>query len=148
MKRITFTTLLIISAIMLSSCSMHLGLSSLLHPAAAATKPAKKIKATHTPPAPSSASAAATTAPAAADNTISIKDMAFAPNTFEVAAGTTVTWVNNDTVAHSVTSDTSGEFDSGQIPAGGKFSFTFNKAGTFAYHCSNHSSMTGTITVK
>ena len=160
MKRFSFVSLLIVSALLLSSCSMHLGLGSILNPGAATAKPAdKKIKATHTPPAPGSGakattaasggSTAATAAPAgsSADNTISIKDMAFAPATLQVAVGTTVTWVNDDTVQHTVTSDTK-VFDSGSIDPGGKFTYTFTQAGTFAFHCSIHSSMTGTITVQ
>ena len=55
MKRFSFVTLLVVSALFLSSCSMHLGLSSMLNPGSATAKPAdKKIKATHTPPAPGS----------------------------------------------------------------------------------------------
>ena len=73
--------------------------------------------------------------------------MAFTPATTQVAVGTTVTWVNNDTVQHTVTSDTK-LFDSGPIDPGGKFTYTFTQAGTFAFHCSIHTSMTGSITVQ
>ncbi len=146
MKRISFVMFAILAAMLLSSCSMHLGLSSILNPSSTTAKPStKKIKATHTPPAPQSKTAA--TPAAAADNTISLKDMAFTPNALQVATGTTVTWVNNDTVEHTVTSDTK-LFDSGQIAAGGKFSYTFAQPGSYAFHCNVHTSMTGTITVK
>ncbi len=159
MKRFAFVTLLVVSALLLSSCSMHLGLGSMLNPGSATAKPAeKKIKATHTPPAPGSSakstaattskgSTTATTAAGTSQNTISLKDMAFTPATTQVAVGTTVTWVNNDTVQHTVTSDTK-LFDSGPIDPGGKFTYTFTQAGTFAFHCSIHTSMTGSITVQ
>ena len=161
MKRFAFVTLLVVSALLLSSCSMHLG--SMLNPGGATAKPVeKKIKATHTPPAPGSsakptaaatadgstaATPEATTAAGTAADTISLKDMAFTPATLQVAVGTTVTWVNNDTVQHTVTSDTK-LFDSGPIEPGGKFTQTFTEAGTFAFHCSIHTSMTGSITVQ
>jgi plastocyanin len=72
--------------------------------------------------------------------------MAFNPVTITVAAGTTITWTNNDGVAHTVTSDTA-LFDSGSIPSGGTYSHTFSTAGTFAYHCKFHAGMTATVVV-
>jgi plastocyanin len=140
MKRLTFVTLFVLSILLMSACSLHTGLGSAINPSAAAAKPAKKVKATHTPPSPSSTSLPA-------DNTISIKNSAFTPNTSQVSVGTTVTWVNNDTVQHTVTSDTN-LFDSGQIEPGGKFTYTFTQAGSFAYHCTLVKTMTGTITVQ
>jgi len=65
----------------------------------------------------------------------------------QVSVGTTVTWVNNDTVQHTVTSDTA-LFDSGPIEPGAKFTYTFTQAGAFAYHCTLVKSMTATITVQ
>src|SRR6476620_723459 len=47
-------------------------------------------------------------------NTVSVKNMAFSPASLSVTPGTTVTWVNNDGVAHTVTAD-DGTFDSGSI---------------------------------
>jgi plastocyanin len=73
---------------------------------------------------------------------------AYAPNPVTIASGTTVTWTNNDSVAHTSTSDTSGVFDSGSIAAGGKFSFTFQNKGTLTYHCTFHAGMVGTIVVQ
>jgi plastocyanin len=63
-----------------------------------------------------------------------------------VKVGTTVTWSNGDAVGHTVTAD-GGAFDSGTIAPGTSFSRRFGSAGTFAYHCKIHPSMTGTITV-
>jgi len=78
---------------------------------------------------------------------VSIKDFAFG-DPLEVAVGTTVTWTNDDSVPHTVTQDGSGGFQSGKIDPGGTFSFTFDQAGSFAYHCEYHANMKSTVTVK
>ena len=99
----------------------------------------------------SPAAPAATSAPAAAAPVnIDVQGFKFPPN-MDVAQGTTVTWTNKDSVAHTVTSGTrpskDGKFDD-QLAAGSTFSFTFATAGTYQYFCTVHSSMNGTITVK
>ena len=77
---------------------------------------------------------------------------AFSPKTLTIKAGTTVTWKNTTSVGHTVTSDDGKSFDSGTsnpISAQtGTFSFTFTKAGTFAYHCAIHPFMKATIVVQ
>jgi len=78
---------------------------------------------------------------------VSIKNFAFAPASLSVAVGTTVTWTNGDSTAHTATAD-DGTFDSKNIAAGATFSQAFETAGTFPYHCSIHPNMTGTIEVK
>jgi plastocyanin len=70
----------------------------------------------------------------------------YSPATYTVFAGTTVSWVNRDGTTHSVTSD-SGLFDSGPLPPGASFSYTFTQPGTYHYSCNYHSWMTGTIVV-
>jgi plastocyanin len=82
-----------------------------------------------------------------ATNTVSIAGMAFSPASITTTTGTTVTWTNNDNMAHTVTANDN-SFDSGSISAGGTFSKTFSTVGSFAYHCSIHPSMTGTVVVK
>jgi plastocyanin len=78
---------------------------------------------------------------------VTISNMAYGPSPLTVAKGTTVTWKNNDSVAHTATADDA-SFDTGNIPANSTSSgVTFNTAGTFPYHCTYHSSMHGTITV-
>jgi plastocyanin len=74
-----------------------------------------------------------------------IQGMAFNPSSITVAANTTVTWTNKDAVSHTVTSNT-GLFDSGLISTNGTFSFKFVAAGSYAYHCTPHPSMTATVT--
>ncbi|MEE9181236.1 MAG: plastocyanin/azurin family copper-binding protein, partial [candidate division NC10 bacterium] len=70
----------------------------------------------------------------------------YLPGTLTVVAGTTVTWVNQDLVIHTVTSDV-GLFDSGSMRPGDRFSFTFTTAGTFTYRCLPHEFMRGTVVV-
>lgn len=71
----------------------------------------------------------------------------FVPNPITVAVGTTVTWTNNDSTSHTVTSNT-GLFNSNVLSAGKSFSFTFPTAGTFQYHCTFHSGMVGSVVVQ
>ena len=98
-----------------------------------------------TTPAPSTQpSALATTA---AGSAVTIANFSFQPATMTVAAGTTVTWTNTDSAGHTVTAD-DGSFKSGTLASGATFSQTFATVGTFAYHCSIHSSMKATVIVK
>ena len=92
------------------------------------------------------ASTAATTTAATATNAAAIKGFAFQPDVLKVEVGAKVTWTNDDTVAHTVTADTN-SFASGNLQPGGSFSFTFTRPGTYAYHCSIHPSMHGSIVV-
>ena len=73
---------------------------------------------------------------------------AYGVNPLVVTMGTTVTWVNQDSMPHTATSD-SGVWDSGTLTQGQTFSFVFSTPGTFPYHCSIHgvASMSGTIQV-
>jgi plastocyanin len=68
----------------------------------------------------------------------------FAPATIDIKVGDSVTFVNDDEIAHTATSD---EFDSGTMDPGASFEFTASKAGTISYICSFHPGMTGTINV-
>jgi len=83
-----------------------------------------------------------------ATNTVTIKDFAFSPSDITVKVGTTVTWTNQDSAAHTAT-ETDGKTgpDSGTLDQGKTYSFTYSTPGTYSYHCNFHSSMTGTVTV-
>jgi plastocyanin len=78
--------------------------------------------------------------------TVSIYDHAFDPAQLSVDSKTTVTWVNNDTVAHTVTAD-DGLFDSGALQPGGAYMVWFKGSGQVAYHCTIHPDMKGSIIV-
>jgi plastocyanin len=77
----------------------------------------------------------------------SLGNRAYAPDDLTVTAGTTVTWTNNDSIAHTSTSDGSG-WNSGLVAPGGQFSQTFQTPGTFSYHCTIHPGMVGTVVVR
>ncbi|VVB57167.1 Plastocyanin [uncultured archaeon] len=63
-----------------------------------------------------------------------------------MAKGAAVTWTNEDSAPHTITSST-GAFDSGTLQQGQSFSFKFDTPGTYEYHCAIHSRMKGKITV-
>jgi plastocyanin len=90
-------------------------------------------------------------APRAATQNVTLKDNLFDPKTITVKAGDTVMWTDQGQNEHTVTAD-DGSFDSGDLKVGEKtsFSFTFTKAGTFAYHCKYHGAMgmVGTVVVQ
>jgi len=87
-----------------------------------------------------------TTAPAGG-NTVTISNFSFSPATLTVSVDATVTWTNKDSVTHTIVSDT-GVFDSGNMARNASFSYTFNTAGTYTYHCGPHPIMKGTIVVR
>ena len=82
-----------------------------------------------------------------ADEGVTIAGFAFSPATVTVSVGDTVTWTNNDGVAHTATAN-GGSFDTGNIGGGSSDSVTFDTAGTFAYHCKIHAAMTGKVVVQ
>ena len=72
----------------------------------------------------------------------------------KVQVGTEVTWMNGGGVPHTTTSGTPGDADAGSVwdsitlTGGTTFAFTFDKVGTFPYHCRVHpATMKGTVTV-
>jgi amicyanin len=85
--------------------------------------------------------------PAAAPSQVKIDNFSFTPQTLRVSVGTTVTWTNRDAVPHTVVS-AGGVFKSKVRDTNETFSYTFTKAGTYPYHCSVHSQMTGKVVVR
>jgi plastocyanin len=83
---------------------------------------------------------------AAAATGVTIKNFLFAPRAITVHVGDSVSWTNQDSAPHTATAN-DGSFDTGQLAKGKSGSHTFTKAGTFAYICSIHPSMKGTVTV-
>lgn len=76
-----------------------------------------------------------------------INNFAFAPAVDTVSVGDTVTWRNDQDVAHTVTSDTGSVLQSPQLSQGQTYQHTFATAGVYAYHCSIHTTMHGVIIV-
>ncbi|MFJ2867705.1 cupredoxin domain-containing protein [Kitasatospora sp. NPDC087314] len=87
-------------------------------------------------------------APAAGAQQVTIANYAFSPSTLTVSTGTTVTWTNSDTDSHTVTSSGSGPLASGVLNQGASYSYTFTMPGTYAYICSIHPFMQGTVVVQ
>jgi plastocyanin len=81
-----------------------------------------------------------------AETHASINNFKFMPNNITVPVGTTVVWENNDDIPHTVVS-LDGSFRSAALDTEDKFSFTFNKAGTFEYFCSLHPYMKAEVVV-
>jgi plastocyanin len=82
----------------------------------------------------------------AADSTVRIESFTFTPGSVTVNIGDTVTWRNDDTAGHTATA--ASEFDTGAIAPGATAEITFATAGTFAYVCSIHPQMSGTVVVE
>jgi plastocyanin len=95
--------------------------------------------------APTCAAGAATPAPT--DAAVTIAGFAFAPPELTVAAGSTVTWTNQDWAPHTATAGNAA-FDSGRLDPGQSFSTTLSEPGTYGYYCAFHPGMMGTITVE
>ena len=79
---------------------------------------------------------------------VEINNYAFSPSTLTLNIGDTVKWTNKQAIPHIVVSDSGSELNSPQIESEGTYSHTFNQKGTFAYYCSIHPSMKGTIIVQ
>lgn len=134
-----------------------------------ATRTATVAETTTQPPTPTETAtqsvtatptATSTTAPTAtptalADGDISIADFSFDPMVAAVEVGTTVTWTNEDGVAHNVVAEqftggaSSWSYESGTISAGGTATHTFESAGAYEYYCAIHgqNAMCGVVLV-
>jgi plastocyanin len=77
---------------------------------------------------------------------VAMSNFAFTSNP-TIAAGGSVTWTNQDPEAHNVVAQ-DGSFISPIVDPGGTYTRTFPSVGTFAYLCSLHAGMTGTVTVR
>jgi len=76
----------------------------------------------------------------------------FLPSDVTVSVGDTVTWTNDSSVIHTVTSGNpddgpDGVFDSSIVMSGDTFTHTFTETGQYEYFCSIHPWMTGTVVV-
>src|SRR6202795_4466623 len=78
---------------------------------------------------------------------VSMDHNTFIPSEITVVPGTTVTWVNKETMPHTVV-DTNKGFRSKALAKDASFSFTFATAGEYDYLCSIHPNMKGKVIVK
>lgn len=102
--------------------------------------------------------------PEGARNAVTIDTFRFEPDGLRVGVGTTVTWANQDSILHTVTSGTreyepgnggsivatqkDGLFDMPLDGVGATASFTFSAAGTFHYFCDRHPGMEADVFVE
>lgn len=77
---------------------------------------------------------------------VDIKEFMFGPKDLTIAAGTKVTWVNDDQTPHSVV-ETHKVFRSGALDTNDSFSYVFNTPGAYEYFCALHPQMIGKIIV-
>jgi len=95
-------------------------------------------------------STASSAAGSSASDTIVIQNFMFMPMALTVDPGATITVTNKDSTTHTLTSSASPPaFNSGDVAPGKTVTFHApDKAGTYAYICSIHQYMQGTLTVK
>lgn len=109
-------------------------------PPAAEPTPAPTPEPTPTPsPVPPATSARAN---------VDIQGYLYNPRVITVKRGTTVTWTNKDTMAHTVTSlGANLTLNSALFGVNQSYSYTFNTVGIFEYYCKPHPYMKGTVVV-
>lgn len=78
---------------------------------------------------------------------VTIENFAYTPKIITIKKGESVTWTNNDSVGHTATGDED-EFDTGILEKGESKTITFDKTGTYTYHCTPHPNMKGTVVVE
>ena len=122
------------------------GVASLLLLAACGSSKGPTAAATPSMPMPTMSTAGGTPSAPATANAVNIANLAFAPATVSVTAGTTVTWTNRDQIAHTV-SDTQNGIASQVLNQNQTYSHTFTKPGTYHYICTIHPFMHGTVIV-
>jgi len=79
-------------------------------------------------------------------HTVVIDGVKYEPETVTVKRGDTIVWINKDPFPHTVTA--TGVFDSHEIAAGKSWKYTARKAGEYAYVCTLHPNMKGTLKVE
>ncbi len=82
--------------------------------------------------------------------TIDIEDSSFNPSELKITPGSNVTWVNKDSIPHSLVSDSGSKsgIGSGIMEEGNKYTVQFITTGTYAYHCKFHNEERGKIVVE
>ena len=95
-----------------------------------------------------SASSPSRSTPSGGAHSVAIDNFKFMPGSLTASRGARITVSNQDSTAHTMTADDGSSFDTGDIDPGSSATVTLSKAGTFAYHCSIHPFMHGTLVAK
>lgn len=83
-----------------------------------------------------------------ATGSVTILDSSFSPQVLAVQAGATVVWTNKSSKDHTVRSEDSNVYDSGNIPPGGSYKRVFEWPGSYLYFSASDPKMKGTIVVR
>lgn len=157
MSKITYVCMLLLTALILSSCGGSPTPTEALPRAAATDEPVMTEVPMSSPAIPTETATVAPTeaptetpeksgpTPLVGEVQIDVANFKFDPNNVTIRVGTTVTWTNKSEDEHTVTSD-DGLFGT-SLAGGTSFSFTFMQAGEFPYHCDIHHGMKGKIIV-
>jgi plastocyanin len=90
--------------------------------------------------------------PSQPESKVTIKLFQYQPGRIQATVGTTVTWLNEDEIFHTVTASEpdkrDGGFDAALDGKGKSFSFTFSQPGVYSYYCDRHEHMRGEIEVR
>ena len=81
-----------------------------------------------------------------ATHRVVIDGLKYEPETLTVRRGDTIVWTNKDPFPHTVTAP--GKFDSHDIAADGSWKYVARSAGEYAYICTLHPNMKGTLRVE
>lgn len=84
----------------------------------------------------------------ASKNVVTIQNFAFSPQTITIKTGDSITWVNKDSVTHTVVSDSGNGISSQSLTNSMTYSHTFLERGTYSYHCGPHPSMKAKVIVE
>jgi plastocyanin len=95
---------------------------------------------------PSGGNAPAPSGDAVRSAKVEIEGFAYDPDPVTIEEGGKVTWINRDSAPHTATAE-DGSFDTGTLEEGKLKSETFKEPGTYAYICSIHPQMHGTVEV-
>jgi plastocyanin len=79
---------------------------------------------------------------------VSLRNLAFSPGRIQVAPGATVEFTNNDGIAHNITFSSNAITGSTDFATGTRAVVMPTTLGTYAYHCTIHAGMAGTVTVQ
>ena len=97
---------------------------------------------------PKSVSASAKPAAGASGASVTISNFKFAPASLTVKSGAKVAVTNDDSAPHTATADDGNSFDTGTLDQGSSQTISVTKPGSYAYHCTIHRFMKGTIIVR
>jgi plastocyanin len=143
--------LAIVAIVSLAACggSTATGTAGVSSPVPAVSAPAASEPAASAPAASTGGGSAAPCAPSTAAGTVqaSMAGTAFTPSTIQAKVGDVIAWTNNDAVGHTATVDDDPTCTTETLAQGASGALTFSAAGTYAFHCKIHSSMTGTIEI-